>query len=208
MPPSMRSISPVASAAATSAGAKWHAKVLKHADPILKVSLAVAALLAGGGVGYYYGIYLPAQDVRRQTLAMAERQSHEREQSRALADRARREAAAQSEYQGCVDFAEASYKQRWTHTCEGLHDADQAAFEDCADDLFSTQSGCLAKHPIRPASDCALPTQTAQALSDAREQRKAQCVAQLQAAQRGQSAKTPVAAQPDTASAGFPPARE
>jgi hypothetical protein len=159
--------------------------MLKHADPILKLSLAAAALLAGAGVGYYYGIYLPAQDVRRQTQAMTARQSQDQAQARALAERARREQAAQVEYQDCANFAELSYKQRWTQTCQSLHDADRAAFEDCADDLFSTQSGCLAKHPIRPERDCALPSQTAEALSTARDQRKAQCLGQLQAAQQG-----------------------
>jgi len=158
--------------------------MLKYADPILKIALAVAALLAGGGAGYYYGIYLPAQDVRRAAQAMAERQVQEQAQSRALAERARREAAAQGEYQACVGLADASYRQRWTQTCQSMHDADQSAFEDCADDLFSTQSGCLAKHPIRPAQDCALPAQTGQALSDAREQHKAQCAARLSAAQQ------------------------
>lgn len=159
--------------------------MLKHADPILKIALAVAALLAGSGVGYYYGIYLPAQDVRRQTQEMTQRQSHEQEQSRALAERARREAAAQADYGTCVNSAESAYKQRWTQTCQAMHDADQSAFEDCADNLFSTRSGCLAKHPVRPAQDCALPSQTAQALTDAREQRKAQCAVQLETAQRG-----------------------
>lgn len=159
--------------------------MLKHADPILKVSLAVALLLAGGGVGYYYGIYLPAQDVHRQTQEMTARQSQAQEQARELAQRARREAAAQAQYQQCVDFAEVSYRQRWTQTCQSMHDADQAAFEDCADDFFSTKRGCLAKHPIRPARDCALPSQAAQSLSDARNQRRAQCLGQLEAAQQG-----------------------
>lgn len=159
--------------------------MLKHADPILKLSLAAAALLGGAGVGYYYGIYLPAQDIHRQTEEMTQRQSKAQAESKALADRARREAAAQSEYQDCTNFAELSYKQRWTQSCQSLHDADQAVFEDCADDLFSTQSGCMAKHPIRPARDCALPSQTAQALSAARDQRNAQCLGQLQTAQQG-----------------------
>jgi hypothetical protein len=158
--------------------------MLKHADPILKVSLALAALLAGAGVGYYYGIYLPAQDVRRQTQEMTARQT----QAKALAERARREQAAQTEYQDCANFAELSYKQRWNLSCQSLHDADQSAFEDCADNLFSTQSGCLAKNPVRPPQDCALPAQVAQSLSQARDERKAQCLARLEAVQQGRSA--------------------
>ncbi|MFC0206281.1 hypothetical protein [Novosphingobium soli] len=161
--------------------------MLARVDPILKLCLAVGALLAGAGVGYYYGIFLPAQDVRRQTLAMAEKQAKAAEQSRALAERARREQAAQSEYEGCVAFAETSYRQRWTQACTAMHDADQAAFEDCADDLFSSERGCLARRPIRPAQDCALPSETAQALAAARDERKGQCLGQLQAAQQGRS---------------------
>ena len=159
--------------------------MLKHIDPILKLCLALGALMGGAGVGYYYGIYLPAQDIHQQTLAMAEKQSKAAEQSRALAERARREQEAQAAYGQCTDLAESAYRQRWTQACQAMHDADQAAFDDCADDLFSTRSGCLAKHPIRPAQDCALPSQTAQSLSEARDQRKAQCAGQLQAAQRG-----------------------
>ncbi|HUD28179.1 MAG TPA: hypothetical protein VMQ93_04850 [Novosphingobium sp.] len=159
--------------------------MLKHADPILKLALALAALLAGAGVGYYYGIYLPAQDVRRQTQAMAERQAQSQAEAKALAARARREQAAQVEYEDCANFAELSYKQRWNLSCQGLHDADQSAFDDCADDLFATESGCLAKIPIRPAQGCALPAQVAQSLSQARDDRKAQCLARLEAVQQG-----------------------
>jgi hypothetical protein len=161
--------------------------MLKHADPILKVSLALAALLAGAGVGYYYGIYLPAQDVRRQTQEMTARQTQAQAETRALAERARREQAAQTEYQDCANVAELSYKQRWNLTCQGLHDADQADFQDCADNLFSTESGCLAKHPIRPAQGCALPAHVAQSLSQARDQRKAECAARLEAVQQGRA---------------------
>lgn len=159
--------------------------MLKHADPILKIALALGALMGGAGVGYYYGIYLPAQDVRRQRLEMADRQAQERQQQQALVERARREKVAQGEYAQCVNSAEDSYRQRWTQACQAMHDADQSAFDDCADNLFSTESGCLAKHPIRPAQDCALPSQSAQSLSAARDQRKAQCVSQLEAAQHG-----------------------
>src|SRR3546814_14927313 len=60
--------------------------------------------------------------------------------------------------------------------CQALSKADQAAYEDCADDWFATESGCRAKHPVRPARDCALPAQMAQQIDGAREQRKAECL--------------------------------
>ena len=168
----------------------------QRADTILKFSLAAAALLAGGGLGYYYGIYLPAQDVRRQTQAMAERQAQQAAATQALAEKARREESAQREYQGCIDLAEASYRERWGQACQAQHDADQAAFEDCADDLFSSRRGCLAAHPVRTMRDCALPAETAQSYAQARDDRKAQCLAQLQVAQD----RVPVAAPRATAS--------
>ena len=162
--------------------------MLRHSDAILKLALAVAALLAGGGVGFYYGVFLPAQEVRRQTRELAESQAASAAQRQALADQARRAAAARTEYEECVAFAELSYKQRWTQSCQSLHDADRAAFEDCADDLFSTEAGCLAKHPIRPGRDCALPAPMARELTEARDGRKAECTVRLEARQRGGAA--------------------
>lgn len=69
----------------------------KNPDTILKLSLAAAALIAGAGVGYHYGIYLPAQDLRRQTQWMAAEQARAEAEHKALAERAAREAAAQTE---------------------------------------------------------------------------------------------------------------
>lgn len=159
--------------------------MLKHSNAILKLALALAVLLAGGGIGFYYGIFLPSQEIRRQTQAMAEKKAAADAQGKALADRAKRMQAAQTEYEDCVNFAELSYKQRWTQSCQSLHDADQAAFQDCSDNLFSTQAGCLAKHPIRPERDCALPGPMAQELTDARDKRKAECLARMRTEQEG-----------------------
>ena len=156
--------------------------MLKHADAILKLSLALGALLAGSGVGFYYGIYLPAQDIRHQTEAMTQRQTAAQKQTRALADQAKRQQAAQAAYDDCVNFADLSYKRRWTQSCQALHDADQAAYDDCADDWFTTEAGCRAKHPVRPARDCGLPEHMALQIAGARGQRKTQCLAALQAA--------------------------
>lgn len=155
--------------------------MLKHADAILKLSLAAGLLLAGGGAGFYYGIYLPAQDVRRQTEAMAEKQERADRQALALAEQARRVEAAQGAYDDCINFAELSYRDRWTRSCQTLSTTDEAAYQDCTDDWFSTETGCRAQHPVRPARDCALPPRMAQQIADAREQRKAECLAELQA---------------------------
>jgi hypothetical protein len=155
--------------------------MLDRSDAILKICIALAVLLAGSGIGFYYGIFLPSQEIRRQSEEMAERKASSEARQRGLAQRAKIAAAAQGEYDSCVGFAEMAYKQRWNQSCQTLHDADQSAFEDCADNLFSTRSGCLAKHPIRPARDCALPASMAGPLSQARDKRKTECLARLQA---------------------------
>jgi len=154
----------------------------------LKVSLALAALLAGGGIGFYYGIFLPAQDLRRQAQEMAAKQAEAEERRQALAMQAQRVAAAQAEYDQCVGLAEQSYRDRWSQSCRVLHDSDKSVVADCADDLLSSESGCRAEHPVRPAQDCALPATMARELTQARDARKAECSARLQAAQAASGA--------------------
>lgn len=156
------------------------------ADTVLKLSLAAAVLISGSGVGWYYGVVLPRQAAREEARVAVEReaeQSRQKAADRAEAEAKQRQESAQLEYQDCLNFAELSYKERWTASCRAQHDADIAALQDCADDLFATEEGCRAKHPVRPERDCALPGQTAQSYSDAREQRKAECLARLQNAQ-------------------------
>lgn len=161
-------------------------------DTVLKASLAAAALLAGAGVGYYYGVFLPGQASRQEARMLAEQEARQKQedfqakaQAREQEEQSRRQQAAQQEYQDCLNFAELSYKQRWTASCRAQHDADVAALADCADNLFATEEGCQAKVPVRPERDCALPGRTAQSYSDAREQRKAECLARFQSAQPG-----------------------
>lgn len=155
--------------------------MLNRSDAILKICIALGVLLAGSGIGFYYGIFLPSQEIRRQTQEITERQAASQARQHALAERAKIASAAQSEYESCMGFAEMAYKQRWSQSCQTLHDADQSAFEDCADNLFSTRAGCLAKHPVRPARDCALPASMAGPLTQSRDKRKTECLARLQA---------------------------
>ncbi len=156
----------------------------RHADAILKLCLALAALMAGGGVGFYYGIYLPSQDIHRQTQAMEHRQAQVRQETDALAEQAKRAKAAQNAFEDCVSTAQLTYKNHWAAACRAQHAADVAAYDDCADDFFSTQAGCQRKHPIRPERDCALTTQMAERLVAERREARQQCTATFQAAQQ------------------------
>lgn len=183
-------------------------------DTFLKGSLAAAALLAGAGVGYYYGVFLPGQAARQEARVLAEQEARQKQQDaqtkaqeREQAEQSRRQEAAQQEYQDCLNFAELSYKQRWTASCRAQHDADVAALADCANNLFATEDGCRAKVPVRPERDCALPGQTAQSYSDAREQRKAECLARFQSNQPGVQppAQSPAQSIPPSGANGYGP---
>lgn len=160
--------------------------MLDRADAILKLCAALAILIAGCGVGYYYGIFLPnhAESQAARHEASAE-QARREARSRAEAEQARRQQTARVEYEDCVNFAELSYKNRWAASCRAMRENDIAEFEDCLDDLFATEESCRLHHPIRPERGCALPSQIGLRLSGERDQAKEQCLGKLQASQPG-----------------------
>lgn len=161
--------------------------MLKHAGAILKLALALAALIAGAGVGYYYAIFLPGHHERLAERETATAQARSGADIEAREDEARRRRAraeaARVEYQDCLNFAKLSYKQRWTASCRAMHAADVAAYDDCADDLFSTEEACRERHPIRPERGCALPSRIADRLSGDRDRRKQECLGKLEGPQ-------------------------
>jgi len=153
-------------------------------DAVLKLSLAAAVLLAGAGVGYYFGIFLPAEAVR-ETLDKGTR--HQADDSDRSADlrRARlaeeqKRAAAQQRYEGCLASANLAYQDHWSQGCRAQSARQQAAYEDCADDLFSTRAGCARKFPVEPERGCALPIQISSRLVADRDAAREQCLGELQ----------------------------
>jgi len=153
-------------------------------DAVLKLSLAAAVLLAGAGVGYYFGIFLPAQAIH-ETLDTGTRRQVESTDRTADLERARvaeeqRREAAQQRYQACMGTADTTYRARWTSGCRIQHERQQAAYEDCADDLFSTREGCARKFPVEPEHGCALPVQISGRLVSDRDAARAQCLGELQ----------------------------
>lgn len=161
--------------------------MLERADAVLKLALALAALLAGAGVGYYYGIFLPnharVQEQRSQANADAAEDARRSAEAKASAEHARRQQAAQVEYEDCLNFAELNYKNRWAASCRAMNRSDIADFEDCLDNLFSTEESCRRRHPIRPERGCALPSTIASGLSGDRDRAKEQCLGRYQASQ-------------------------
>ena len=159
--------------------------MLDRAGAILKLCAALALLIAGSGVGYYYGIFLPnearLQAERREAEAEAGEQARRDAEARFAAEQSRRQQAARVEYEDCLNFAELRYKNRWASACRAMHRSDVAEFEDCLDNFFSTEKSCRRRHPIRPERGCALPSQLAAALAEDRDRAKEQCLGKLQA---------------------------
>jgi hypothetical protein len=159
--------------------------MLDRAGAILKLCAALALLIAGSGIGYYYGIFLPdhARDQAEYRVSRADAAERARRdaEARSAAEEARRQQAAEMAYEDCLNFAELNYKNRWAASCRAMHRRDLAEFEDCRDDFFSTEGSCRRRHPIRPERGCALPSQLAATFVEDRDRAKEQCLGQLQA---------------------------
>jgi hypothetical protein len=168
---------------------------MASADTVLKLGLAAGALLAGAGVGYYFGVFLPAQAIRetmgsetaQHTAAIDRSADLERERR---AETQRRE-AARARYQACVGSADTAYQARWTSACRAQHARQEAAFEDCADDLFSTQEGCARKFPVEPERGCALPLSISNRLVADRDAARSQCLGEMQGGVTPEDFETP-----------------
>lgn len=159
--------------------------MLDRSWAILRLAAALALLIAGTGIGYYYGVVLPAR-AEREDARVAKAQEAERKAADAARTAlAKRQQAAQQDYADCLNFAELSYRNRWNSACRAQNMADQNAFADCRDDWFATDEGCRVKHPVRPERDCALPDQLAATLGSDRDRARAQCLGKLQASGAG-----------------------
>jgi hypothetical protein len=158
--------------------------VATSADTVLKLSLAAGALLAGAGVGYYFGVFLPAQaihdTVESGTRHQTETADRTAELERARQAEAQQREAARERYQACVGAAQTAYSARWTAACRAQHDRQEAAYEDCADDLFSTREGCARNFPVEPEHGCALPLAISNRLVSDRDAARSQCLGEMQ----------------------------
>lgn len=153
-------------------------------DTVLKLSLAVGALLGGAGVGYYFGIFLPSQAIRETLDAGTQRQVQAADNTAALerarAAELRRQEAERQRYQVCLSTANGTYQSRWSAACRAQHTRQQAASEDCADDFFSSRERCARKFPVEPEHGCALPLALSSRLVADRDAARAQCLGEMQ----------------------------
>lgn len=162
-------------------------------DTVLKLSLAAGALMGGAGVGYYFGVFLPAEAIRETVSAGTARQARSQADDnsaaieRAQVAEARRREAERQRYEVCLSAASGTYQSRWAAACRTQHARQVAAFEDCADDWFASRSRCARKFPIEPEHGCALPISVSNRLAADRDAARTQCLGEMQ----GGTAPTP-----------------
>lgn len=154
----------------------------ERAAIILKLALAGAALLAGAGIGYYFGLFLPHQIALRDAHLQAEQEARSIARVRLEQARGARAVKAQAQYRQCLADADLAYQGHWNTSCRAQHDADTLARADCMDDWFTTKTGCQSRHPVRPATHCALPALLANGFVADRDRRKDACQQEMQAA--------------------------
>lgn len=128
--------------------------MLEKADEVLKLALAVAALLIGASVAYYYAIFLPDQaNVQAQRMTEADRvkrEAEEKSEARKL-DAARN---AKTAYDQCLASAQSNYSNRWNNSCRKLNKADIERKLQCEVNGYQYCDSIK----ITPASDCSLTT--------------------------------------------------
>lgn len=150
-----------------------------RADAILKLSLAIAVLCLGFGVGYYYGIFLPqqAEVVAKRTIDL-EKSRIEREKQ--LNDQKLvKENEARSKYEICESAATFDYTNRWNTSCIRQHDADLTTKRNCLSN-GSDASYCTSI-TVRPANNCSLPSSEAVSYDQGLKEAKQLCLDELKA---------------------------
>lgn len=137
-------------------------------NPLLKISLIAALLLALSGAGYYSAVYLPVRDAQQNEQRLVEAlHVHGRqraEAARAVAEQQHKEQrqaaekAAESRYETCLTGASANRDAAWSEACKRLA---ERALEDrgnCLANKKLPQGYCGAAYRARDASPhCILP---------------------------------------------------
>lgn len=159
--------------------------MLDRADAIFKLALAAAAVIMAAAVGYYYGIFLPAQAASAaQQLAEAKRS----EQLAAENLEEKRTADLQTARQQlgvCLASAQSDYNARWQSSCKTIHDRQLVARNNCF--ASGGDTSYCASYQVSDARECSLPTGTAESYDLSLQNAKQLCMGQLAVA-TGQTA--------------------
>ncbi|TAL53804.1 hypothetical protein [Pandoraea sp.] len=130
-------------------------------DKMLKLALAIALLLAGGGVFYHYVIFLPA--VERQAAAQAEQEK---------AKVAQEEAARNLQYQTCKTLADQSYLEEWAAACKDVAHQQLVQLRNCLSNKLIMSNSFMGATYCKntfgasdPSPNCSLPTPRADSIN-------------------------------------------
>jgi len=156
-------------------------KLRRNIDIVLKLTIILCACAASASAGYYYLVLLPRSDaqlilerrleragteaLRREEGARAEAaRSAERErilsERRALEEReAARKAAAQRQYESCLERVQESYSNSWAAACKRIGAQASKDYSECISSMELSKEVCAKIYPDHVVSaTCALPT--------------------------------------------------
>lgn len=130
--------------------------MLEKSSDILKMALAIAALLVGLSVSYYYILYLPSRDQRAAEDREAARKEEKEQANRARLAAEKLRADKRANYNVCLSLAQATYNSRWEASCRERHSATLDSFNQCVAADYGA-AFCKANYKIEPEKECSLP---------------------------------------------------
>ena len=87
--------------------------MLNDPDKFLKYAVGAGLLLAGAGVGYHFGVYIPSVEQQKITLEreQIERQERDRVIRQGILERIQEK--RKNKYKSCLEDAESNYNYNW-----------------------------------------------------------------------------------------------
>ena len=146
-------------------------------DNVLKIAVAVAIFLAGGGVFYHYVIYLPGIESAKQEQLAAEKKAA-----------AEKESGKKAAYEQCLASANANYNVNWANACQSVAEETEEKRKNCLADpaivnnQFMGVAYCRSTFsPTDPSPNCTLPGGRSGTINGYAAAAKQKCMAEAQA---------------------------
>lgn len=147
---------------------------------ILALAGAIALLMTGAGVGYYFIGFLPMKFAKEQAARAAEEKKREDAAAAAAAAAANSQKSRQQAYQTCLSDAEQRYSANWDRSCQSNADDQDKLRAECLQRGYGWDY-CISNYPQLPTTDCKLSTVIANNWNSTLEADKARCLAQYNA---------------------------
>ncbi|PLK27103.1 hypothetical protein [Novosphingobium sp. TH158] len=151
--------------------------MIEKADQLLKLALAVAALLIGVSVSYYYAIFLPQVAQTKLDRERSAELARATSESTAAMAKEKRLSDAKAKYNACLADAFENYQSRWQKTCRRLNGEDLEKKRRCMDG-----GGYYCDSiKITPATNCSLPNDLGDDYDTGHENDKKMCLEEFKA---------------------------